>query len=433
MPRKLEETAKKNSNDFTRNCKLPLPKLITFILSIVASGKGKGVDCKSTEFFRNAKRSGLWPSASAVHRSSVTKARKKLDWNIFQDIFLKAVVLAYELWPKNDPNSLWHGMSVFAVDGSKYDLPATKEIREEFDPKSGLMHKGRGHFPQCLVSTVYDVFRRIPIARSIAPMGSSEREEFKGLLPQIPAHSLLLFDRGYPSYNLISLLLEEFIGFFIFRCPATSTFPAVEAFVKSGKAEQIIQIIPGDMVIRKTPCEQRKKLKALKIRAIRLVSPEGVVSVLLTNLYNPQKFCTKDIIWLYFRRWEIEGYYRDEKSTFEIETFHCKTPNGIRQELFAVMIMAVITRTMMSLSSDSSKERDGQPQFKNAMCVMASEAVVLVPDDPDKAVEIFNNILKEIALKRFYKSKKPRPPAPRVNKKPSNKWADSRKNKVKKA
>ena len=70
-----------------------------------------------------------------------------MDWKIFQGIFRKAVDLAYELWPENDSRFLWHGMTVYAVDGSKYDLPATKEIREELDPSSGLEHSGRGHFP----------------------------------------------------------------------------------------------------------------------------------------------------------------------------------------------------------------------------------------------------------------------------------------------
>ena len=39
------------------------------------------------------------------------------------------------------------------------------EIRNEFDPQRGK--KINGHFPQCLVSTLYDVFRRLPVARTI--------------------------------------------------------------------------------------------------------------------------------------------------------------------------------------------------------------------------------------------------------------------------
>jgi hypothetical protein len=40
-----------------------------FILSIIASGKSKGVDIKSIEFFKAGRRGGLCPEAQAVHRS----------------------------------------------------------------------------------------------------------------------------------------------------------------------------------------------------------------------------------------------------------------------------------------------------------------------------------------------------------------------------
>ncbi|MFZ5437701.1 MAG: transposase, partial [Patescibacteria group bacterium] len=240
---------------------------MTLLLSVVASGKGKGIDLKTVEFLNNAKLSGIWTNISDIHRSALTRARKKLGWTIFEATFKKSVSMAYNFLPVNDHSVLWHGKKVFAVDGSKFDLPATKAIREEFDPESGLEYEGKGHYPQCLVTTVYDVFRRIPVARSVAGLKSSEREEFKTLLPQIPQDSVLLFDRGYPSYEMIHCLNNNYNGNFIFRCPATSTFPAVHEFIKSNKTEEIIQILPSDKFVKKTPYTQRKSLEAIKIRA----------------------------------------------------------------------------------------------------------------------------------------------------------------------
>ncbi|MGH8548553.1 MAG: hypothetical protein ACRERU_08145 [Methylococcales bacterium] len=66
-------------------------------------------------------------------------------------------------------------------------------------------HPGKGHYPQCLVSTVYAVFRRLPVARTVQPIAqANEREAVKALLPYIPDGGILLFDRGYPSYDLAS-------------------------------------------------------------------------------------------------------------------------------------------------------------------------------------------------------------------------------------
>jgi hypothetical protein len=390
------------------------------------------VDIKSGDFFPTARRSGLWPDAEDVHRSALTHARKKVSWTIFRDIFVNSVKLAYSLFPRNSAY-VWHGMSVIAVDGSKYNLPATEEIRAEFDPQSGFEHEGRGHYPQCLVTTAYDVFRRLPVARSVVGIHGSEREEAQALLPLVPSRCVLLFDRGYPSFDLIAYLREHHKGYFLFRCPAESTFPAVEAFVRSGRHEAYIALTPSNRYVQGLSAKQRKKARGIQLRVVRLVSPEGKVSVLLTSMLNQSRFERKEIIELYFRRWAVEDHYRSEKVVLEIEKFHGKTPNSIRQELFAVVIMSVIARTLMVITSQVHGPQRADYQFKNAIMTLASEAAVLVPDDPQMAVKIFLEILKAIARVRYYRSKGARPAEPRVTKRPLNKWCPGRREKLKNA
>lgn len=165
-------------------------------------------------------------------------------------------------------------MSAIAFDGSKYDLPATPEIRKELDPQSGFEFEGRGHYPQCLVTTAYDVFARLPVARSIVSYHGSEREEARQLLPFIPKRSVLLFDRGYPSHELICHLRENHKrGYYLFRCPAESTFPAVEAFVRSGLAEDYITITPSNNFLRGLTGKQRKRAKGISSGSSGLSAP----------------------------------------------------------------------------------------------------------------------------------------------------------------
>lgn len=383
--------------------------LFIFLLSLTASGKSQGVDTQSGAFFRQARRSGLWPEAEAVHRSAVTKARAKLSWTAFEQLHQDAAGLAYALWPASDQDT-WQGLSVFAIDGSKYRLPASESLRQAFDPDSGLDHPGKGHYPQCLVSTAYDVFRRLPVARTVRPMSeANEREEVKALLPHIPRGGVLLFDRGYPSYDLIEYLIRPYSGHWLFRCPAQPTFPAVEAFARSDQTEAMIAL-------------RFSKTQALTLRAVRLTSPDGTVSVLLTNRVGSAQFAAEAIIALYFQRWGVETHYRDEKTSMAIETFHSQTENGIRQELFAILIMAVITRILMRLTTDPAHPCRAEPQFKHAMITLANEATVLAPRCPELALMIFSELLNEIARVRYYRPKTQRPSQPRVSKKPINKW-----------
>ena len=401
------------------------------MLSLVASGKGKGVDTKIADIFQPARRCGIWPQAQNVHRSAVTKARNKVSWEAFQSILADVVQLAYEVFPARDEYR-WKGYSIWAIDGSTYTLPATDELRSEFDPDSGLEFPGKGHYPQCHVSTLYEVFRRLPIARTVAPLAKAdEREHALHLLASAPAikDAITLFDRGYPGSKLLRELSTK-NRLFLVRCPSANTFPAVVAFANSKKADGVIEVKVSNTYAATLPATERAKVKPISLRALRLEHPDGSVSVLLTNLFAIRKFPYHDIVQLYARRWAIESQYRDEKTGLGIEQFHSKTSNGIRQELFAVLAAMVIARTLTALAVDSESSETPlcvvQPQLKNAVMTFAREVALLAPSDPKRALEIFREMIAEIKRVKYYRLKRTRASQPRVNKSRVNKWKSGR-------
>jgi len=400
--------------------KLPFPKLFTFVISIVGTSKHHSIDSKIGHFFRNGCNLGLLDNTEPAHRSAITKARSKISWKLFEEIFHNAVKLAYETWP-DESMYTWHGKNVFAIDGSKYDLPATDQIRDEFDPKSGLAF-GKGHYPQCLVSTAYDVFRRIPIAQTISPKSSSERDEALKMLDFLPSSGILLFDRGYPGFGFIRELILEYDGYFLMRCKANSTFPAIEKFIKNGKKDAQIVIDPSEDFLKENP-HLKNSVLPIKVRCIKMISPDGTISVLLTNICEWKQFTSQELIDLYYKRWAVEVGYRDQKETCQIEKFHSRTPNGIRQELFAILILIVISRLVIARSGSRETEKHFvEPQFKNAIVTMASAAAVLVSTDPEKSAALFSKIITKIKAIKYYRPKKPKPTQPRINRGPKNKW-----------
>ncbi|MGH8550021.1 MAG: hypothetical protein ACRERU_15745 [Methylococcales bacterium] len=50
--------------------------------------------------------------------------------------------MAYEIWAQSDDYT-WKGLSVFAIDGSKYDLPASSELRAVFDPTAAWITQAK--------------------------------------------------------------------------------------------------------------------------------------------------------------------------------------------------------------------------------------------------------------------------------------------------
>lgn len=431
IPETLPAKHRKSQKDFSRNRCLAFDKLVAYILHLVSSGSSAKVDIKSGQFFKNMRRYGLWHEAQAVHRSSISKGRSKISWEFFKDLMHDAVQLAYEAIPPRT-KYLWHNMNVYAIDGSRYILPATPNIKETFDSDSGLANNGKGHYPECLVSTLFDVFRRLPVARTVVDSKGSERDEAVKLLKCLPKNNnLILFDRGYPSFELVYRLTSDLINKFIIRCPATSSFKAIKNFLKEEKQESIIDINPTSNFLSGLPCKNRKKVKPIKLRAIKMVSPsDGTVSVLLTNLYGA-KYSHQEITDLYFKRWEVEVYYRDEKTIQDVTQFHSKTVNGVLQELYAVAIVNVIARTLAYISSKSILQEKHVPQFKNAVFALSADIGFLASDDPEKAACILEELLQEIARVIYYKPKVKRPSAARVNKSPNNKWKHKKRLKCK--
>ena len=179
--------------------------------------------------------------------------------------------------------------------------------------------------------------------------------------------------------------------------------------MRSGQAEATITLQPP-------------LAEPIRRRALRLGSPDGERSVLLTHLADPVRFPTAALTARYVRRWTVEAHDRDEKTSLDIETFHSQTENGIRQELFAILIVAVIALRLTALMTDPDHPAGVEPQFKHAVITLAQEAFILTPKCPERALMIFTALLNEIARVRYCRPKIPRPSQPRLSKKPINKW-----------
>lgn len=365
------------------------------------------------QFAANAYDQGVWLHADAVHASSLTKARAKLSWSVFDTLLKQTAALAQTLFPAADCYR-WKKMSVYAIDGSKYQLPADATIRAYFDPDSGLHrdNPGRGHYPMALVSTAYDVFRQLPVARTVVSIADAdERVQAQALLPQLPPGGVVVFDQGYPSYDMLQWCQDFYQGYFLFRCPATNSFSAVDAFVRSGKLSAMIELTPN-----------------LRVRAIRLRAPDGKLSVLLTNLIDPKQFSRQSIVKLYLRRWKIEDHYRAEKCDCKIERFHSRSVNGVKQELFAVAVTMVIAQTLKAIAVPPRETAQCIvfAQSKNAIAALSQKLYLFTTDCKDSALALLHRLAQSFARHRYYQPKTPKPTQPRASKTPQNKWRNSK-------
>jgi len=86
--------------------------------------------------------------------------------------------------------------------------------------------------------------------------------------------------------------------------------------------------------------------------------PESVT--LVTTLLDAEKYPAQDIALLYARRWKIELWFRDIKTSMGMEVLRCKTPAMAHKELEMFLIAYNFIRCLMvqaGVSNDVSPDR----------------------------------------------------------------------------
>ena len=383
-----------------------------------------GIRGHANHFLTNQCICPLLSDYQQVHFTNIQKTRYKISDTAFEKIFSELVDSVYTHWDNKEFN--FDDMAVVAFDGSQFTLPGSKEIREEFDEETPILKIGGRYFPQALVMTAFDVFRKIPVGRTISHTKGSERTELLKMIHDLVVKTLVVLDRGYYGFEVFNRIMFETPHDFLAKVPMRSSFNEVLDFVSTGETEGEITINPTKSYLQKVKtgtAEKVEKLEPITLRIIRTKLGEEEF-VLLTSLLDTEKYSTNSIIKLYQARWEVENYYRDEKMWLMVEEFMSESVLGVKQELFATMIMSIVTRVSLYLEELKNCKK-GVPQFYNAITSMARAVPRMIALGLKWCKIFLQNLLDAIILTRYYPSKVRRS-FERISRKPHNKWGSSK-------
>jgi hypothetical protein len=304
-------------------------------------------------FWAEAKRNKIKLIGSIPTANAFGKARRKLPSEEIRRINTEAAGFFDEHFGKD---YLWRGHRVYAIDGSKVTLTSHPKIIETF----GLPNNNKNaHYAQALVSTLFNVFSKVPVDMSIETTLANERVEAVKLFKKnLSPGDIITFDSGYPSYDILNELINLKIHFII-RVPLTSCFRPVVETISSGKNDDIVQL---DLFTSK------KKGAGKHINNIRVVvyEPEsGKKIAIITDLIDKTKYPAEELARLYHFRWESEEFYKAGKHLSDIEKFHAKYPDGIKQELYALILTYTITRIIESEARNRDQLSSSSPDNQN--------------------------------------------------------------------
>jgi len=372
---------------------------------MAADGGRRGYQHLLDAFWHEAKRNRVaLPVEEPVSAAAFCNARKRLAAAAVRHLLRTT---AEEFDRQHGQDHRLQGRRVLAVDGCKMSLQRSRELWEEFGAP------GDAHAPQILVSVLFDVLAKLPLDAQIGSCTSDERTQLGQLLASTREGDILVLDRGYPSYVMIDLLLEHGLDF-VLRVPISRGFPAVEEFLRSGSDDDLI-------VLRPAASHPAHVLEPRKLRAIRRSGPDGEPQVFLTSLPRSQ-FSHASICDLYRRRWQVELFYRLEKSEWlGHHQFHAKHAEGVRQEVFAFLLFTAITRTLTAAAArDRGAQYERISQKSALLATSRALTILLLDSEPESARQTLAELLDHIASRRDPKARERA--CPRRSFKPRSRW-----------
>jgi len=366
----FKNAARKRPADFTRDRKMTFEEVVLFMLTSAKCS----TQCSLRRFFAALGKEAM------MKQQSFSEARAKINVSAFVQLFQLTVGAMTE-----NLQETWEGYLVYAIDGSKIALPADKGLLAHFGPA------GRGGTsPTAQASILYDVPNDIVVDALIGPMSVDERtmasrhvENCKNFAQG--AGKLFIFDRGYPSFELV----EELEG---------GGFSYVMRVRSKFSVEIDAQAAPDGYAW----LEQGGK--RIKLRVVKFDLDSGMQETLITNLTD-KNLDVAAFKKLYFMRWPVETKYDVVKNKLQLENFTSRTVEGVEQDFYAAMYL---TNVAAAAASDAQAEIDEAREGKNnkyrykanlneAIGVLKDRLILaLAEDSPRKQAKLIQKIIDEV-------------------------------------
>jgi hypothetical protein len=329
----LAATGRVNS----RSCKLTHEVVMWVVLAM-----GLLTDLPIRQVFKHARR--LRRGEESPHRSTLCVARRRLGVDPVRHLFLQ---LARPLARPETPGAFYRGWRLMGVDGTVYDVPDSEANAAAFArPSAGP--RGDGAFPQVRKLSLVELGTHAEVAMAVRSSAHGEQSMVDDLVPHLTAEMLLLWDRGFFSYELWRQVAARGVKV-LARVKCRLILRPIEPLSDGSYLAKIY----------KSPYDRTKDRDGIVVRVIRytLDDPQrvghGEEHVLITNLLDEKTYPAEELIELYHERWEEEQVFDEQKTHQDPRRatkpahLRSETPEGVIQEVYALALGHLVIRSLM--------------------------------------------------------------------------------------
>jgi len=272
-----------------------------------------------------------WPEEAPTSQA-LSQARRKLTPARCREVVTQVYALCTTA--RSQAALGYGGMRLLALDGTKVALPAYRALRNHFGcPIQAPLG------PQASLTMLWDVGATQPVDWLVGPYRTCERVHAQELIGSLGAGDLLLADCNFASRRILFALHERRADWLMrVRSHGGGTLTEVGAFVASGLSDQQVRIVQRDH--RGDPLTDPA---SVMVRLLRKDLPDGTTAVFTTSLLDPLRHTAAALLTLYAARWRIEAAFHELKIWHGLEHFHARYPDGIVQEIAALMLFQLLS------------------------------------------------------------------------------------------
>ncbi len=237
----------------------------------------------------------------------------------------------------------WRGLLVCAIDGTVLTVPDNRRMLARFTKQAGN-HGGTG-YPQLRLLTLVACGTRTLIDAAFGPTSSGETRYARALLRSLQPGMILLADRNFGAKDLLADVAATGAEVLV-RLKNGRKMPVLARY-RDGSYSSML----GGLRVRVIDCE-------ITIITTTAGQRTGVYR-LATTLLDAHRYPAAELIRLYHERWEIETAYLELKSSIlGGRVLRARTPGGIEQEVYALLVTYQLIRTAMADATSNRPEVD---------------------------------------------------------------------------
>lgn len=287
-------------------------------------------------------------------KSAFVQARMKIKPEVFQQL---SQTLINEFYTDNEAViKLWKGFRILAVDGSRITLPETKELKAMYGEAKNQTGTG---VIQARCSVLYDIENKYVLDGSLGALKKGERALALSHLKYCKTNDLLIYDRGYPSYNFIHEHTEKGLDY-LMRVKSSFNKIVID-FEKSKKKSLITTIYPSKNA--KLTDKLYSKDTPRQVRLVRVELPKGEIEILITSLLDSREYPASIFKELYFKRWKVETYYDELKNKLKVEHFSGYSNQSILQDFYAALFVSNVQTLIVSEIEDEITQESQNKKY----------------------------------------------------------------------